>query len=35
MLSFRNELENLNNPVVEKDIIDLAEKIALFHNHEN
>ncbi len=34
MLSFRNELENLNNPVVEKDIIDLAEKIALFHNQK-
>jgi hypothetical protein len=25
MLGFRSELENLNNPVVEKDIIDLAE----------
>ena len=32
MQSFRSELENLNNPVVEKDIIDLAEKIAQFKN---
>ena len=32
MQSFRSELENLNNPVVEKDIIDLAEKIAQFNN---
>lgn len=34
MLSFRNELENLNNPVVEKDIIDLADKISLFKNFQ-
>ena len=32
MLSFRSELENLNNPVVENDIIDLANKISLFKN---
>ncbi len=32
MLSFRSELENLNNPVVENDIIDLADKISLFKN---
>lgn len=32
MNSFRSELENLNNPVVENDIIDLADKIALFNN---
>lgn len=32
MLGFRSELENLNNPVVEKDILDLAEKIAKFKN---
>ncbi len=32
MLTFRNELEDLNNPVVEKDIIDLAEKIASYNN---
>ncbi len=30
MQSFRSELEDLNNPVVEKDIIDLARKIELF-----
>lgn len=30
MRSFRTELEDLNNPVVEKDIIDLARKIELF-----
>lgn len=30
MQSFRSELEDLNNPVVEKDIIDLAKKIQLF-----
>jgi len=34
MLSFRSELENLNNPVVENDIIDLAEKISKFRNLE-
>ena len=28
MLSFRSEIEN---PVVEKDIVDLANKIQLFH----
>jgi len=32
MLGFRSELENLNNPVVEKDIVDLADKIAKFKN---
>lgn len=32
MLSFRNELENLDNPVIENDIIDLANKISLFNN---
>lgn len=30
MLSFRTELEDLNNPVVERDIIDLEKKIRLF-----
>jgi len=30
MKSFRHELEDLNNPVVEKDILDLAEKIHLY-----
>lgn len=30
MQSFRNELEDLSNPTVEKDIIELAEKIQLF-----
>jgi sulfite reductase (ferredoxin) len=34
MLGFRSELENLNNPVVEQDIIDLADKIAKFRNLE-
>ena len=34
MQSFRSELENLNNPIVEKDIIDLANKIDLFHNNQ-
>jgi len=32
MLSFRSELENLNNPVIENDIIDLANKISQFKN---
>lgn len=32
MLSFRSELENLNNPIVENDIIDLADKISKFKN---
>jgi len=31
MQSFRTEIEN---PIVEKDIIELADKIALFHNHK-
>ncbi|MBU2915431.1 MULTISPECIES: HEPN domain-containing protein [Reichenbachiella] len=31
MQSFRTELENLDNPVVEQDIIDLAAKIEKFH----
>jgi sulfite reductase (ferredoxin) len=30
MQSFRSELEDLNNPVVERDIIDLEKKIRLF-----
>ena len=30
MQSFRTELENLHNPVVEKDILDLEKKIRLF-----
>lgn len=30
MLSFRSELEDLNNPVVEQDIIDLEKKIRQF-----
>lgn len=30
MQSFRSELEDLNNPLVEKDIIDLAKKIHLY-----
>ncbi|MGF1639185.1 MAG: nitrite reductase [Cyclobacteriaceae bacterium] len=32
MQSFRSELENINNPVVEQDIIDLADKISKFRN---
>lgn len=32
MQSFRNELENLDNPVVQKDIIALEKKIHAFHN---
>lgn len=32
MQSFRTELENLDNPVVEKDIIDLAARIEKFNN---
>jgi len=31
MQSFRHELEDLNNPIVEKDIIDLEKKISLFN----
>jgi len=34
MQSFRSELENLDNPVVERDIIDLAERIEKFNNGE-
>jgi sulfite reductase (ferredoxin) len=30
MQSFRSELEDLNNPIVERDIIDLEKKIRLF-----
>lgn len=30
MQSFRTELENLHNPVVERDILDLEKKISLF-----
>ena len=30
MQSFRSELENLDNPVVEKDILELGQKIAQF-----
>lgn len=32
MQSFRTELEDLHNPVVEKEIIDLDRKIRLFHD---
>ena len=32
MQSFRSELEDLNNPVVEKDILDLEKKIKLFRD---
>ena len=32
MQTFRSELENIKNPVIEKDIIDLADKIAKFRN---
>ena len=32
MQSFRSELEDINNPVIEKDIIDLADKISKFRN---
>ena len=32
MQSFRTELENLHNPVVERDIIDLEKKIKLFRD---
>lgn len=31
MKSFRNELEDLENPVVERDIVELADKIQLFN----
>ena len=34
MLSFRSELENVNNPVIENDIIDLANKISQFKNFQ-
>src|SRR5687767_11512394 len=34
MQSFRTELEDLNNPTVERDIIDLEKKIRLFRNGE-
>lgn len=32
MLSFRSELENVKNPVVQQDILDLADKITKFKN---
>lgn len=32
MLSFRSELESLENPVVQNDILDLADKISKFRN---
>lgn len=32
MLSFRTELENINDPVVSRDIIDLEKKIRLFRD---
>jgi sulfite reductase (ferredoxin) len=32
MQSFRSELEDLNNPIVERDIIDLEKKIRLFRD---
>ncbi len=31
MQSFRSELENLSNPVVQRDIVDLEKKIRLYH----
>lgn len=34
MQSFRTELEDLNNPIVARDIIDLEKKIRLFRNGE-
>jgi sulfite reductase (ferredoxin) len=34
MQSFRTELEDLNNPTVERDIVDLEKKIRLFRNGE-
>ncbi|MGL1885406.1 MAG: nitrite reductase [Reichenbachiella sp.] len=34
MQSFRSELENIENPVVEQDIIDLANRIEKFNNGE-
>ena len=32
MESFRSELEDLNNPIVARDIIDLENKIKLFRD---
>lgn len=32
MQSFRSELENIQNPIIQKDIADLADKIAKFRN---
>jgi sulfite reductase (ferredoxin) len=32
MESFRSELEDLNNPVVARDLIDLEKKIRLFRD---
>src|SRR5450759_1209982 len=32
MQSFRTELEDLQNPVVERDILDLAQKIKLYRD---
>jgi sulfite reductase (ferredoxin) len=34
MQSFRTELEDLNNPIVARDIVDLEKKIRLFRNGE-
>lgn len=34
MQSFRTELENLHNPVVERDILELDKQIRLFHGGE-
>lgn len=34
MQSFRSELEDIKNPIVEQDIIDLEKKINLFNNGE-
>lgn len=34
MQSFRSELEDINNPIVARDIIDLEKKIRLFRNGE-
>lgn len=32
MQSFRSELEDIQNPIIQKDIVDLADKIAKFRN---
>lgn len=35
MKSFRTETENILNPIVERDIIELGEKIHLFKTGKN